>query len=234
MKNYDALLLPTGETTKAREEAFQRGEEYSPVYDVEHFPVSSEAVRLFKEGNIGHIFVTGGYSGFSPNAPGTIISEAEETARFLSENGIYDVYSDSRSLDTMGNFTFPTADPLPRNPNLKDFGSILVLGKEGHMKRVPSYAQFCLAEGQYDIATIPGKHTDGFLARVYHWSFVHAMRNLPQSNPEEAHKFLTENHPFYSEGWYEKGPTKRKLEAIVTVLGWYVTDPAKKQLAQKI
>ena len=109
-KNYDTIVIPTGEE----------------IFGEESFPVSNEAIKLFHSGKFGHIFVTGGYNGFANAIPGITKSEAEATVEHLVKNKIPNnkIYSDSRSLETLGNFTFPLVKPLEGNPNLSEFKKI--------------------------------------------------------------------------------------------------------------
>lgn len=202
-KNYDAIFLPTGETTSG---------DHS-------FPVSKEVVNLFNSGRFGYVFVSGGHGGFS-NVTSETITEAEETVDYLIKNQIYGdrIYSDARPLETMGNFTFPLVDPIDGNPSLNEFERILVVGKEGHMWRARDYASLALSPAKtVDFHTIPGEHNNGLLAKAYHEIF---MKVLKDKSVEDIHQFLTEAHPFYSKGWYDKSPSRRKLEMALTGISW--------------
>ena len=205
--NYDAILLPTGETS----------------FGDRTFPVSQEAVALFNSGKFGCIFITGGYSGFAKVVPE--VTEAEETVRYLLGCGVPEkkVYSDSQSLETIGNFTFPAIQPIDGNPNISDFKKMLVLGKEGHMWRVRDYSDLIFA-GKMNVyfQTVPGRHNDGLLARLYHPAIMRALRKLKDPCAENIHKFLLNKHPFYSEGWYDKSLPRRKLEMSLTGLSWMI------------
>ena len=205
-ENYDAILIPTGETS----------------FGDKTFPVSQESVSLFRTGKFGCIFVTGGYSGFARAVPE--VTEAEETVRYLLGCGVPEkkVYADSQSLETIGNFTFPMVHPAEGNPNLSDFKKMLIVGKEGHMWRVRDYSDVVFAGKRSDVhfRTVPGRHNDGLLARVYHPAIMRALRKLEDSCAENIHQFLLEMHPFYSPGWYDKSPVRRKLEMSLTGLGW--------------
>ena len=109
--NFDAIVIPTGETS----------------FGDRTFPVSQEAVSLFNSGKFGCIFVTGGYSGFAKVVPE--VTEADETVEyFLGKNIPKErLYSDSQSLETIGNFTFPLVHPTEGNPNLSDVKKMLYL-----------------------------------------------------------------------------------------------------------
>lgn len=208
-ETYDAILLPTGETS----------------FGDKSFPVSQKAVDLFNSGRFGCIFVTGGYNGFSRVTPGESESEADETAKYLFERGIprEKVYSDSQSLETIGNFTFPLVQPMEGNPNLSEFEKILVVGKEGHLWRVKDYSTlvFDRTKSTLDFHAVPGRHNDGLLARTYHHAIMHSLKKLMR-NPcaEKTHSFILENHPFYSENWYSKSLTRRKAAMASTILKW--------------
>jgi len=209
-QTYDTLLLPTGETTA--------GDETS-------FPVSRKAIELFKSGRFGSIFITGGYGGFADRtlSPRT---EAEITRDFMISQGIPEekIYWDGQSLDTLGNFTFPIYEQEGRNPNLlHDFSKILVLGKEGHMWRARDYASLMPFEEHNKILefqTIPGRHNDGQLSSFYHKAFMNVLNQARIECPEKVHEFLKEEHPFYSQGWFFKGVTLRKIESLVKVISW--------------
>ncbi len=216
IKTYDAILLPTGETTAG---------------DKTSFPVSHRAAQLYKTGNFGGIYVTGGHGGFAKVTLGETVSEARETVDFLCDKqGIPEdkVWYDGRSLDTLGNFTFPEARPLRRNPRLSDFNKMLVFGQEGHMWRAADYISKVLPRSKYDIETMPGKHNDGLVTSIYHAAFMRALKHITQPSPEEAHAFLLNHHPFYSEGWYNKTPTQRKIQTTITGLSWFARDFSKK------
>lgn len=208
-KTYDVLLLPTGEPIKGNGAVF---------------PVSKEAVNIYNSGKVGCIYVTGGHGGFS-NVTSETRSEAEYTKDFLLERGIPEgrVYWDEQSLDTMGNFTFPIVQSLERNPNLLDLGTILMIGQEGHMWRADDYANLVFPKNKMpDIQTVPGRHNDGLVARMYHGAFMHALNNIEKSDVNKVHNFLIGCHPFYSKGWFEKSPNKRKIEMAKVGLGWYL------------
>ncbi|MCK5449351.1 YdcF family protein [Candidatus Pacearchaeota archaeon] len=208
-KTYDVLLLPTGEPMNGNGAVF---------------PVSREAVNIYNSGKIGCIYVTGGHGGFSI-VTGETRSEAEYTRDFLLERGIPEgrVYWDEQSLDTMGNFTFPMIKPVEGNPNLLDFNSMLVLGQEGHMWRASDYASLVLPKDKMpEIQTVPGKHNDGLIAKVYHNAFMHALKCLKDSSAEGVHDFLINRHPFYSKDWFEKSPSRRKIKMAKVGLGWYL------------
>ena len=206
--NFDVILIPTAETT----------------FGDKTFPVSQEAVALFNTGRFGCIFITGGDSGFSRLIPE--VTEAEDTRRYLLERGIPEnlIYSDSQSLETIGNFTFPIIHPAEGNPNISDFKKMLIVGKEGHMWRVRDYSDLVFAQKVNEVYfhTVSGRHNDGLLARVYHPAIMRALRKLEDSCAENVHQFLLEKHPFYSEGWHDKSLFRRKLEMSLTGLGWLI------------
>ncbi|MFH1710677.1 MAG: ElyC/SanA/YdcF family protein [Nanoarchaeota archaeon] len=208
-KNFDAILLPTGETS----------------FGDRTFPVSQEVVSLFNSGRFGCIFVSGGYNGFSRVVPEE--TEADETVEYLLGRNIpkEKIYSDSQSHETIGNFTFPLLQPMAGNPKLSDFGRILVVGKKGHMWRIRDYSDliFDKKKNNLDFRTIPGRHNDGLLTRIYHHAIMNSLRKLEDAPcAENVHRFILENHPFYSDGWYNKSLPKRKLEMSLTGLRWVI------------
>lgn len=210
-KNYDVLLLPTGEKVEG---------------DGIVFPVSKMAVNVYNSGRVGCIYVSGGHGGFSVVEDGTR-SEADVTRDFLLERKIPDekIYCDGSSLDTMGNFTFPIVNPVEGNPGLLDFGSMVVLGQEGHMWRARDYASLVFPEGKMpDFHAIPGSHNNGVVAMGYHSAFMNALMKIRKPDAEKVHDFLLNRHPFYSEGWYEKSPRRRKLEMVKTGVDWWMSD----------
>ena len=207
-KNYDAIILPTGETS----------------FGDRSFPVSKEAIKLFNSGRFGCIFVTGGHMGFAEVTPGFTKSEAEDTAEYLLYKGICPekIYSDDRALETVGNFTFPIVEPQGNNPNLNDFRNMLVIGKEGHIWRMKDYTNLVFGsdKDKIDFYSVPGNHNNGLFAKVYHSALLHALGK--NRNAEEIHDFIIRNHPFYSEGWYKKSPSERKVETALVGLDWFL------------
>jgi hypothetical protein len=198
-KNYDCLLIPTGETS----------------FGDRSFPVTNEAMKLFDTGKYGCIFITGGHSGFAKGGPGREISEADDTISYLHKIGVYGkgkyfnkIYSDDRSLESVGNFTFPLVKPLYPNPGLDEFMSMMIIGKEGHLWRLEDYAQLVLPDKflnkKIKFYPVPGEHNNGSMAKVYHMGLMNSLRD--KRGAEEIHKFLMEKHPFYSTGWYDKSP----------------------------
>lgn len=205
-RTFDALVIPTGETT-----ANYGGDQ--------SFPVTREAIRLFKTGKYGYIFITGGYSGLAKEVPE--VNESEETLQFLQDNKIPRscVFYDDQSLETMGNFTFPIVAQKHWNPNLLDFKSLEIVAKEGHMWRIRDYAGLTIPDYvAVNYHSIPGEHNNGIAAKVYHRGFMNALRT--KVGAEAIHQFLTESHPFYSEGWFDKSPLRRKVETALTGLNW--------------
>jgi hypothetical protein len=109
---------------------------------------------------------------------------------------------------------------MDRNPKLSDLGKILVIGKEDHMWRIKDYSKVAFSglKNQIDFHTIPGRHNDGLMARVYHAGFMNALRY--NQGARRAHEFITEEHPFYSTGWFDKPIPERKREMALTGLSW--------------
>lgn len=205
---YDAIIIPTGETS----------------FGDKSFPVSSEAIKLFKSGKYGCIFVTGGYDGFAKFAHGMAVSEAKDTAYFLKTRSIPEekIFYDDRSLESVGNFTFPIVKPIYQNPNLLDFNKMLIIGQEGHIWRLKDYAKITLTDksrkNKVDFYSVPGKPNNGLIATLYHYGIMSSLNN--KENPEEIHEFLIKEHPFYSERWYEKSPLRRKLKMGIKIFKW--------------
>ena len=216
-KTHDALVIPTGETTSGDK----------------RFPVSSRAAELFKSGDYGCIFVTGGYGGFSRVMPPFSISEAKETRDYLVERGIDDekIFYDDRSFDTVGNFTYPIVSPqvhngkgyLRVNPNLSDFEKMMIIGKKGHIWRIKDYVNLIMpSKIEVDYFSVPGRHNNGLIAKLYHMGLMKALEKRYGKNPgaEKVHEFLMKEHPFYSEGWFEKPVLERKTEMSRKIWGW--------------
>jgi hypothetical protein len=209
---YDALVIPTGETTNG---------------DRENFPVTNEAVKAFGTGRYGCIFITGRYGGFATaERKKAGISEAQETAEYLLKKDIplEKIYFDGRSLESVGNFTFPIVCPAHKNPSLLDFDNMEIFAQEGHIWRIKDYVsivmQSKLWEGKIDFRALLGEHNNGLMAKVYHKGIMNALKG--KYGPDEIHDFLMKEHPFYSKGWYDKSPTERKIEMAAVGLSWFL------------
>jgi hypothetical protein len=214
-KTYDALIIPTGETT----------------FGDYKFPVTNEAIKLFNSGKYGCIFITGGYGGFATKErleektkDGGRNSEGRETYDYILGRGIKGinsdkVYYDDQSLESVGNFTFPIIEQVPWNPNLLDFKNMEIIAKEGHMWRLEDYARIVMPDKYYkfkiDFHKIAGEHNNGLMAKVYHRGIMNALKG--KKSPEEIHKSLMNNHPFYLSGWYDKPVLERK--ALMAAVG---------------
>jgi hypothetical protein len=210
-KLYDALIIPTGETSFG---------------DRESFPVTNEAIKAFNTGRYGCMFITGGYNGFATAERKKGITEAQETAEYLLEKNIpfEKIYFDGRSLDSVGNFTFPIVCPAHKNPSLLDFDNLEIFAKEGHMWRIMDYAKLVMQgkyfEGKIGFRALLGEHNNGVMTKVYHKGILNALKG--KYGPDEIHDFLMKEHPFYSKGWYCKSPTERKLEMGAIALSWFL------------
>jgi hypothetical protein len=210
-KLYDALVIPTGETSFG---------------DRESFPVTNEAIKAFNSGKYGCIFVTGGYNGFATAERKKDITEAQETAEYLLKKDIplEKIYFDGRSLDSVGNFTFPIVCPTHGNPSLMDFDNMEIFAKEGHIWRIMDYSKLVMQdknfEGKIGFYSLPGEHNNGLIAKVYHKGIMNALKG--KHGAEEIHDFLMKEHPFYSKGWYDKFSTQRKVEMALTGVGWII------------
>ncbi len=202
-KTYDALIIPTGETTFG---------DYS-------FPVTNKAIELFNSGKYGCLFITGGYSGFATAERKGKDSEGKETYDYILNKGIKGldekkVFYDDLSLESVGNFTFPIVEQAPGNPNLRDFDNMKIVAKAGHIWRLIDYTKLVMPDkfknGKIDFSAVPGEHNNGLTARVYHKGVLNAIGE--RRGAEEIHDFLINKHPFYSDGWYKKSVNRRKLE----------------------
>jgi len=207
---YDALVINTAETTFGN---------YA-------WPTSRIAAKLYKSDpkRFGCIFVTGGYSGFATKERKNNISEAEETKDFLTGKcGIdpVNIYTDWRSLESVGNFAFPVVNPLSENPDMKFFDNMMIIGQEGHIWRLKDYAQAVMPkkynDGKIDFYSVPGEHNNGPMARVYHKGI---MNKIKGKSALDILEFLLEEHPFHSEGWFDKSVNRRKAEMALIGGGW--------------
>lgn len=219
-KTYDALVIPTGETT----------------FGDKSFPVTNTAIELFKKGDIGNIFITGGHGGFAKVMPPFSLTEAKETLDYILKKGIPSekVFYDDRSLDSIGNFTYPLVSPqihhskkeLKVNPNLKDFEKIMIIGQEGHIWRIMDYVNLVMPFSKEKVRyyTIPGKHNNGRIAKTYHKAILNAINKKHGETPstEKVHEFLIKEHPFYSHDWYHKSVFRREIEMSKKILEWMV------------
>lgn len=206
-KTFDALVIPTGETT----------------FGDRRFPVTNEAIKEFSTGKYGCIFITGGYSGFATLWERGIISEGKETYNYILGRGIKginsdNVYYDDQSLESVSNFTFPIVEPMYHNskynPKLDEFDNMQIIAKKGHIWRLEDYARVVMPnkfkDGKIGFYPVPRQHNNGPLAMVYHTGIMNKIEH--KNGAEEIHKFLIEEHPFYSGGWFDKSPLIRKLE----------------------
>jgi hypothetical protein len=221
MKNTlcDVIVVPTGEPRKVT----YVGKKNGVAQWRENFPVTREAIKWFNSGKCGYLFITGGYSGFAEKKDREGKPEAQETVEYIMQKGIKpeNVFWDGQSLETFGNFTFPIVQPEVGNPRLSDFRNILVIGQEGHMWRIKDYAKKAMGDlvnNKLYFYSVPGKHNNGLMAKVYHAGFMKALEG--KHGAEEAHRFLIEEHPFYSEKWYDKSVPIREAEMALTGLGW--------------
>ena len=198
-KTYDAILLLTGEDRSKR---FR----------------SDKAIELFNKGNIGHIFITGGYSSFINNRDG--LSEGAEIKEYLLNKEIKEekIFLDDRSLDTIGNFTFPLVDPVDSNPSLKDL-SILLVTEFYHLDRSLQCANKVLGY-RPDNEASKGLYKPTILTEIYNDALFKAIDKL--ETPEQIHKFLLEKHPFYKENWFNKPVLQRKVEMAIKGFSWYL------------
>ena len=227
---YDALIIPTGETT----------------FGDQSFPVTNKAIELFQSGKYGCMFITGGYSGFATKErleekteEGYRKSEGRETYDYILKKGIKgldekSVFYDDQSLESVGNLTYLIVEPMvnpytrERNPNPEDFDNMQVIGQEGHLWRLRDYARIVMPGnflgGEIDFYPVRGKHNDGLAAKVYHRGLMNAMSHYLYANrgndisrPEKIHDFLDNKHPFYRAGWFDKPVSERK--AIMAAVG---------------
>jgi len=212
---YDVLVIPTGETTSCDKEREKS------------FPVTNEAVKAFGTGRYGCIFITGGYNGFdTAERKKAGISQAQETAEYLLKKDIplEKIYFDGRSLDSVGNFTFPIVCPAHNNPSLLDFDNMEIIAQEGHIWRIKDYVTAVMQgkyfEGKIGFRALLGEHNNGLMAKVYHKGLMNALKG--KEGAHEIHNFLITDHPFYSKGWFDKSPIERKIEMAAVGLSWFL------------
>lgn len=203
MRIYDAILLLTGE-------------------DHNRFR-SKKAIDLFNKGNTGYIFVTGGYGGFG--STGQEEPEAVQTEKYLMEHGVPEskIFTDGRSRETLGNFSFPETHPIDGNPRLSELEGLLLVTEKKHMPRALQYAAKVLPPKHLDFEASLGNYRPGIVTKAYNTALLHALRRINGPDAQAAHAFLCEKHPFYQEGWFAKPDWKRKLTVGWTALKWLVT-----------
>jgi hypothetical protein len=236
-KNYDVLLIPTGETSfRDRRLSLENdGKLERELYQDKHFPVSSKAAELFKQGNIGYIFVTGGNHGLSNGVRFFTMSEAKETAQYLSRiKGINPdkIYQDNRSHERLGGFALPIANPQNEvgvkedgvlNPNLTDFKKILIIGKKGNKDLIEDYAKLIIpSQNEVDYYSVNARVKGGRFARKHHEALMHVLdkkygKDITAQNVVD---FLYHDHPYYSSIWDMLPLWRRKVIAKRKIRDW--------------
>ena len=210
-KKWEIALLLAGENKKERER-------------------SKLAIDLYHDGRIGNVFVTGGpgaenldwkedfsLDGFKQE------TEAEKIANYVNLRGIPQskIYTDGRSVDTLGNFAVPFASPLKGNPKLEDIDELLLITEENHMLRTLDYAKKVISSRKIWPWSSKGDYNPGLVVSVYNSAILRRLKSLPDANPEKALDFLIEKHPFYQEGWFtKKSSLDRKIETGKSIIKW--------------
>jgi len=199
---YDVLFLLTGE-------------------DEKHRTRSEKAIKLFNKGNVGSIFVSGGYDGFETN-PNKEPS-ATTIADYLNSKGKIPsnkIFLDNRSLDTIGSFAYPFADPLEKNEFIKDVNSILLVTEKNHLERAIENSLKVISPYHLFYAASKGNYNPGILIKTYESAIRMALRDIKYPSSKKVLKFLKEKHPFYQEGWFDKSITERKYEVGKSIVKW--------------
>jgi hypothetical protein len=216
-ENYDVLVIPTGETSfRDRRVFLENGNKLEREFlKDKDFPVSSQAAELFKQGNIGYIFVTGGNYGLSNGIRFFTMSEAKETAEYLKQiKGINPdrIYDDNRSHETLGGLALPIANPqkeeengkIKENPNLADFKKILIIGKEKNRGIINDYAKLVIpSKNEVDYYPVDARVKEGRFRRKHHEALINILNKEygENINAEKVVDFLYKEHPYYSSIW---------------------------------
>ncbi len=208
-ETYDLLILLTGENKT-------------------DFPRSKRAIELYRQGRFGDVLVSGSAGGFSPFIPTPERGEHVDVANFLNLRGRIPaprIYTDWRPFDTLGNFVFPYAEPLEGNPDPRELRT-LHLTEQGHRERTLDCAarvvqplqldDFEFSDGDYNPQGIQKAVTS-----LWHYGLMKATRRITAS-PEEAMRFLEEEHPFYQQDWFRRPLRRRQAEVLLTSLAWAV------------
>jgi hypothetical protein len=199
----DLIFLLTGENTELRHR-------------------SKKAIELFNKGNIGSIFVSGGYSGFATKKG--LETEAEATANYLNLKGkipANKILLDGRSLDTLGNFAYPFVNPLKENEVIKDMKSVLLVTEKKHMERAIKSATKIISPDNLYYSASDGDYNPSLLIKAYEFAIEKALENIKNRDPKKVLKFLEEKHPFYQEGWFDKSIMERKYEIGKRIISWF-------------
>ncbi len=203
---YDLLILLAGENEQT-------------------FPRSKKAIEIYEKGNIGDILISGSAGGFRPTPTSPEVGSHIEIANFLNRNGIHgqNIYTDWRPVDTLGNFAFLYAAPLPGNPDPNDLETAF-LTEWGHMNRTKQCAEKVFSLSDVDYFQSPGEYgNEGVLNRAitaaYHEGLMRQTVNI-KADPKKALDFLEDKHPFYQVGWLERSVPRRKMEIMKTIVKW--------------
>lgn len=202
---YDALFFPLSQSCLKNKDS----------------SLKQEVANLFNKGKIGYVFISGGYNGFSKIGPGKSISDAKKTANYLVEQGIPagKIYSDERSMENIGNFTFPLVAPIYWNPSLNEFKNMLIVGEKPDIWKMREYAKMTLPDKmKVNFYSTSAKRKDRLSSIAYHVCITNALKET--EGAKEIHDFLLEEHPFYSENWFNTPVFSRKIELSSRVLKW--------------
>ncbi|MFH1377066.1 MAG: YdcF family protein [Candidatus Woesearchaeota archaeon] len=183
-------------------------------------PRSNHTIDIFRKGRIGYIFVSGGPGAEAKSVP--IISEAQKIANYLNLGGIPSnrIYFDGRSFETLGNITFPCADPIKGNPKIDDLESILMITEEKHMERVPSYAELVIPKEKLSYESTNGFYKPNPFLEPYHIAMLHRLRGIKEPNPKRIIEFLQKENPIYQKEWFNSDMKTRYAKLALAIAKW--------------
>jgi uncharacterized SAM-binding protein YcdF (DUF218 family) len=182
-------------------------------------PVRSLKTAQMYRANPLPILISGGCYGLAQNnGP----SESDIMKEYLIKCDIPKqlIYTDSRSFETLGNFTFPVVDPIQSNPNPADFEQIFMITETEHMTRAYDLAVRVLPPKKITPITCIGDYQPQLGTHIYHREFLRALDTIKHPTPEKIHNFLLQNHPHHSPNWFEKSIPRRIAEYPIHVLRW--------------
>lgn len=203
-ENHDLAFLLTGENENER---FR----------------SNHLLDIFRKGNIGHVFISGGRGAESRDSLTYIESTDIRTANYLNMKGIpHDrIYIDGRSLETLGNFAFPVYDPIDGNPNFNDLKSFLLVTEKNHMERALQCAEKVIPESKIYYSVSEGDYKKRPEVEALNWAMLdRRLRHIKEPSPKEVYKFLKKEHPVYQEGWHDKPRLIQYGELLDTMFKW--------------
>jgi uncharacterized SAM-binding protein YcdF (DUF218 family) len=180
---------------------------------------SSLCARLYHK-NPHPILISGGFNGLAQTNLG--IPECDSMKQNLIHHDVPEhlIYTDPRSYDTLGNFTFPLIDPLIQNPKISDFQKIIILTEKNHMPRAYSLASRVISPSKLEVATCEGDYDPSRSVEIYHRLLLKAIDSIQPQTPENIHQFLLDFHPHHREGWFNKPKVQRIIEYPIHILRW--------------